>query len=123
MKAEAEAMGEVAEARKEFASHLKRLKRARRLADKASKKSDKTSTMAEATIEAAWELLFDLFYRTEPRKFGLADLNTLSGVIHKLVASECGAKANALKFEAQAPRESGVSAERLREIENRLKLL
>ena len=121
MKADAEAAGEGAAARKEFAAHLKRLKRARRLADKAS--SDKSSTMAEATIEAAWELLFDLFYRTEPRKFGLADLNTLSGVIHKLVASECGAKANALKFEPPAPSGSGVSAERLREIENRLKLL
>ena len=107
----------------EFSSHLKRLKKARRLADSAAKKSGGCATVAEVTIEAAWELLFDFFCRTPACELELSDLNTLSGVIHKLVSSESGAKANAQKFGEFRAQSGGITGEKLRQIEQKLKLL
>lgn len=102
-----------------FSEHLKRIKSAKKFADKAACGK---STMAEATIEAAWELLFDFFCRTPSENFELSDLNTLSGVIHKLVSSENGAKPkNSAQSEAKPAGE--ITEEVLRKIEKKLKLL
>lgn len=103
----------------DFSGHLKRIKDAKNLADKAT---SETSSIAEATIEAAWELLFDFFCRTPSENFELSDLNTLSGVIHKLVSSENGAKSKSEKL--SEPKSNGeITEDVLREIEKKLKLL
>ena len=107
----------------EFSEHLKRLQKARSLADKAAKKSASGATAAEAAIGAAWEFLFDFFCRTPAEELELSDLNTLSGVIHKLVSSESGAKANAKKDAEISPQKGGITSEKLRQIEQKLKLL
>ncbi|MDX8416193.1 hypothetical protein [Intestinicryptomonas porci] len=103
----------------DFSAHLKRIKAAKKLADKASCGK---STIAEATIEAAWELLFDFFCRTPSENFELSDLNTLSGVIHKLVSSENGAKAKSSAASETKPA-GEITEDVLRKIEKKLKLL
>ena len=98
----------------DFSAHLKRIKAAKKLADKAS--------CGKSTIEAAWELLFDFFCRTPSENFELSDLNTLSGVIHKLVSSENGAKAKSSAASEIKPA-GEITEDVLRKIEKKLKLL
>ncbi|MBO7521389.1 MAG: hypothetical protein J6T16_04020 [Opitutales bacterium] len=107
----------------EFSSHLNRLKKARKLAGNAAKKSAAGATAAEEAIGAAWEFLFDFFCRTDAGELELSDLNTISGVIHKLVSSESGAKANSKKDAENSAKKGGITGEKLRQIEQKLKLL
>lgn len=100
--------------------YLLKIKRARRAADEGAAKCAAESGAAGAAIGAVWEILFDYFCRTPPSEFALSDINTVSGIIHKLVASSSAARAAS---GAPSGRAGGLSEGTLSEIERRLKLL
>ncbi len=105
-----------------FCAHLEKIKSASAHTKKLIEKSLNEGKTAQASIAAAWELVFDFFCSQKSASFELSELNTLSGIIHKLVASDLAVRSGELKF-SEKKSKGGLSESGLKEIEEKLKLL
>lgn len=125
-----------------FRQHLDRIRQAKREADAMLEVCSPGHNAAEAVLGILWEVLFDHMCHTDA--FDLDELNTLSTIIHKLMAGNTQLKSLELKIRDDARKEDefrqrkeqlattlrtarenadSLSEAKLREIEAQLKLL
>ncbi|MEM8549254.1 MAG: hypothetical protein AAGF10_00540 [Verrucomicrobiota bacterium] len=122
-----------------FGKHLALLKASRRRSAALLEAACPGHNAAEASVAVAWEFVFDLLVEREGQE--LAELNTLSSIIQKLMASFTQIRNLELKVREQEMKEEdraekkrrllgelqesdrGLRPETLRTIEERLKLL
>lgn len=102
-----------------FSKHIEKIRIAKDIACEVTANIRRSGSNAESSINMAWQVLFDYFCRTETEDISLSELNTISGIIQKLVTS------NAKNSDSEGERvASGALSEKtLREIERQLKLL
>lgn len=118
---------------KNFCDHVKKIKAARKAADKATSQmndSNASLSAAKAALAISWEAVFDYCCASGSGEVSLSSLNSLAGVIHKLAASNLQLK----NMEAKMNSELGdadensdenftLSEDAVEEIERKLKLL
>lgn len=103
---------------KDFLAHLEKIKSAKRSADEVV--GGVFPPAAQASLAITWELVFDHLCAVE--NMSLSELNTLSGVIHKLSSAKIQlAQDDSSPQENRSP--EGIGDDALRKIEERLKLL
>lgn len=118
---------------KDFCAHVKKIRAARKAADKATCEMDECGNSllaARAALAISWEAVFDYCCASKDGEVSLASLNSLAGVIHKLAASNMQLKNMEAKFggfdadsrESEAE-DFTLSENAIGEIEKRLKLL
>ncbi|MEM9227287.1 MAG: hypothetical protein AAGA45_04910 [Verrucomicrobiota bacterium] len=122
-----------------FGKHLEVLKSSRRRSAALLEAACPGHNAAEASVAVAWEFVFDLLVEREGQE--LAELNTLSSIIHKLMSAftqirnlELKVREQEMKEEDRAEKkrsllgelketEQGLRPETLKTIEERLNLL
>ena len=104
----------------EFVEHVEKIERAKTLGAELISENVCREKTPQAVLNMAWEIVFDFFYRAKNEAMEISDLNTLSGIVQKLVSSG----GHLLTSESKMPRKSGgLDEDKLREIEKKLKLL
>ena len=99
---------------------IERIGRAKELSGELISESVDVAKTPQAVLDMAWEIVFDFFLRARRESVDVSELNTLAGVVQKLVSSSGSLASSAQR----APRRGGgLSEEALGEIERRLKLL
>ncbi len=111
----------------DFKKHLEKIRGAKTDADRVIEKISPAHATAQAVLKSAWEALFDFFCQSASDEVSLADLNTLSGVIYKLSASNAQMKNLELKHaKSDSENEGGggeITPELISKIEEKLRLL
>ena len=105
----------IQERKSAFAGHLKSLAKARKKTAELIGEKIQNGDTPGAVLDLAWEIVFDHFCADEG--LGVAELNTLAGVVHKLVSSGSSMKPK------KKPAGSGLDENSIREIERRLGML
>ena len=111
-----------------FSQHIERIKSTKRSLDKlTADMADKN--IASASIACMWESFFDILFNSEG--LTISDLNTMSGVIQKLISSDNQLSENGLSQWQIAEKELALknlsaiklSAKNIKQVEEQLKLI
>lgn len=101
-----------------FETHLEEIKEASAKSLSLIKENISAKQIPQATLSLAWEIVFDIFLKAKERELEAGELNTLSGVLQKLVSAQ-----NSVKSADENKSARGLSEDAIREIEAKLKLL
>ena len=105
----------------QFTEHVEKIERAKTLGAEIISENLSHAKTPQVVLDMAWEIVFDFFYRAKNGAVEISELNTLSGIVQKLVSSG----EHLLAAEIKSPKKSGggLDEDCLREIEKKLKLL
>lgn len=106
----------------DFGGHLEHIRKARGRASEIIQTHIDAGKNSQAAIALAWEVVFDFFLNVKNDAVELSELNTLAGVIQKLVSADAASKSGGAE-RSEKKGGSGLSEDGIREIERRLKLL
>lgn len=105
-----------------FAEHVENIERARRQSEELMEECAAPGKTPHEVLKMAWEIVFDFFYRAKSGTVEISELNTLAGIVQKLVSSSGHLAAADSKGGPKASG-AGLTEEGMREIERKLKLL